>query len=43
MESLPIFLDAIMSATMAIILSTTIVLVFGEVIPQAICMGENQV
>ena len=33
MESLPIFLDAIMPATLAIILSTTIVLVFGEVLP----------
>ncbi len=33
MESLPIFLDAIMPATLAIILSTTIVLIFGEVLP----------
>lgn len=43
MESLPIFLDAIMPATLAIILSTTIVLIFGEVVPQAICLGENQI
>lgn len=41
MESLPIFLDAIMPATLAIILSTTVVLIFGEVLPQAICLGEN--
>ena len=41
MESLPIFLDAIMPASLAIILSTTIVLIFGEVLPQAICLGEN--
>ncbi len=34
MESLPIFLDAIMPATLAIILSTTVVLVFGEIVPQ---------
>ena len=33
MESLPIFLDAIMPATLAIIISTTVVLIFGEVIP----------
>jgi metal transporter CNNM len=41
MESLPIFLDAIMPATLAIILSTTVVLIFGEVVPQALCLGEN--
>lgn len=34
MEALPIFLDAIMPAIVAIILSTTAVLIFGEVIPQ---------
>ena len=43
MESLPIFLDAIMPATLAIILSTTVVLIFGEVVPQALCLGENQI
>ena len=43
MESLPIFLDAIMPATLAIIISTTVVLVFGEVLPQAICLGPNQI
>lgn len=42
MESLPIFLDAIMPEIAAIILSTTVVLIFGEVLPQAICLGENQ-
>ena len=36
MESLPIFLDAIMPATLAIIISTTVVLVFGEIVPQVI-------
>ena len=34
MEALPIFLDAIVPAYVAIILSTTAVLIFGEVIPQ---------
>lgn len=36
MESLPIFLHAIMPATLAILLSTTVVLVFGEILPQVI-------
>jgi len=36
MESLPIFLDAIMPASLAIIISTTVVLIFGEVVPQVI-------
>ena len=43
MESLPIFLDAIVPAWAAILLSTTLVLVFGEVLPQAICTGPQQV
>ena len=43
MESLPIFLDAIMPAALAILVSTSIVLVFGEVVPQAICIGPNQI
>lgn len=34
MEALPIFLDALVPAVVAIILSTTAVLVFGEVLPQ---------
>lgn len=43
MESLPIFLDAIMPAMAAILVSTSVVLVFGEVVPQAICLGPNQI
>ena len=43
MESLPIFLDAIMPATLAVILSTTVVLIFGEVLPQAVCLGSRQI
>lgn len=34
MESLPIFLDAIMPASLAILVSTTFVLIFGEILPQ---------
>ncbi|KAL0388667.1 UNVERIFIED_CONTAM: DUF21 domain-containing protein, partial [Sesamum radiatum] len=37
MEALPIYLDKIFNQYLAIILSVTFVLFFGEVIPQAIC------
>ncbi|KAJ8565889.1 hypothetical protein K7X08_008465 [Anisodus acutangulus] len=37
MEALPIYLDKIFNQYVAIILSVTFVLTFGEVIPQAIC------
>ncbi|KAK4372478.1 hypothetical protein RND71_007862 [Anisodus tanguticus] len=37
MEALPIYLDKIFNQYVAIILSVTFVLSFGEVIPQAIC------
>ncbi|KAF7813762.1 DUF21 domain-containing protein [Senna tora] len=37
MEALPIYLDRIFNEYLAIILSVTFVLFFGEVIPQAIC------
>ncbi|KAF2930649.1 DUF21 domain-containing protein At4g14240 [Oryza sativa Japonica Group] len=37
MEALPIFLDRIFHPVVAVILSVTFVLAFGEVIPQAIC------
>ena len=43
MESLPIFLDAIMPSSLAILLSTTVVLIFGEVLPQAFCLGPRQI
>lgn len=42
MESLPIFLDALMPSWMAIIVSTTAVLFFGEVFPQAVFTGPKQ-
>ncbi|KAJ7526535.1 hypothetical protein O6H91_16G010800 [Diphasiastrum complanatum] len=37
MEALPVFLDKIFHPLAAVILSVTVVLTFGEVIPQAIC------
>ncbi|CAM0870275.1 unnamed protein product [Alopecurus aequalis] len=37
MEALPLFLDRIFNPVLAVILSVTFVLAFGEVIPQAIC------
>lgn len=42
METLPLFLDKMVKASTAIILSVTLVLIFGEVIPQALCTGPNQ-
>ncbi|XP_073362939.1 uncharacterized protein [Aegilops tauschii subsp. strangulata] len=36
-QALPIFLDRIFNPVLAIILSVTFVLAFGEVVPQAIC------
>lgn len=42
METLPLFLDKIVKESTAIILSVTLVLIFGEVIPQALCTGPNQ-
>eukprot|EP00127_Corallochytrium_limacisporum_P001752 Clim_evm6s78 gene=Clim_evmTU6s78 len=37
MEALPIFLDRIVHPVVAVILSVTLILMFGEIIPQAIC------
>eukprot|EP00007_Cunea_sp_BSH-02190019_P007714 CAMPEP_0174239140 /NCGR_PEP_ID=MMETSP0417-20130205/13568_1 /TAXON_ID=242541 /ORGANISM="Mayorella sp, Strain BSH-02190019" /LENGTH=592 /DNA_ID=CAMNT_0015318053 /DNA_START=67 /DNA_END=1845 /DNA_ORIENTATION=- len=37
MESLPIFLDRAVGPIIAVILSVTCVLLFGEIIPQALC------
>ncbi|KAK9820620.1 hypothetical protein WJX72_012381 [[Myrmecia] bisecta] len=37
MEALPIFLDRLFSPAVAIMLSVTAVLFFGEIIPQALC------
>ncbi|CAI9104193.1 OLC1v1002821C1 [Oldenlandia corymbosa var. corymbosa] len=37
MEALPIFLDALITAYGAILISVTLILLFGEIIPQAVC------
>ncbi|KAH6833221.1 CBS domain protein [Perilla frutescens var. hirtella] len=37
MEALPIFLDGIVSAWVAILVSVTLILLFGEIIPQSVC------
>lgn len=42
MESLPLFLDKMFSEVLTIILSVSFVLVFGEVLPQALCTGPDQ-
>lgn len=41
-EALPIFLDALVPSYVAVLLSVTIVMVFGEILPSGICMGPNQ-
>ena len=42
LEALPIFLSKVVPSAYAIIISVIAVLVVGEVIPQAICIGPNQ-
>eukprot|EP00339_Tiarina_fusa_P023288 CAMPEP_0117024810 /NCGR_PEP_ID=MMETSP0472-20121206/18387_1 /TAXON_ID=693140 ORGANISM="Tiarina fusus, Strain LIS" /NCGR_SAMPLE_ID=MMETSP0472 /ASSEMBLY_ACC=CAM_ASM_000603 /LENGTH=368 /DNA_ID=CAMNT_0004731345 /DNA_START=302 /DNA_END=1408 /DNA_ORIENTATION=- len=37
MEALPLFLDRLVGPFFAIVLSVTLVLLFGEIIPQAVC------
>ncbi|KAJ4963879.1 hypothetical protein NE237_023818 [Protea cynaroides] len=37
MEALPIFLDGLISAWGAILISVTLILMFGEIIPQSVC------
>ena len=41
-EAMPIFLAKLVSEIMAIILSVTVLLFVGEIIPQALCTGPNQ-
>jgi metal transporter CNNM len=43
METLPLCLDKIVPEYLAIIISVTLVLFIGEVIPQAICTGPEQI
>lgn len=42
MESLPLFLDRLVSPVHAVLLAVTLILFFGEILPQAICTGRNQ-
>jgi metal transporter CNNM len=42
MEALPIFLDKLFPEAIAIIISVTCVLFFGEIIPMSLCTGPNQ-
>ncbi|XP_015933890.1 DUF21 domain-containing protein At1g47330 isoform X1 [Arachis duranensis] len=37
METLPIFLDALVPSWAAIVISVTLILMFGEILPQAVC------
>jgi CBS domain containing-hemolysin-like protein len=41
-EMLPIFLDQIVDPATAVLISVTAVLIFGEIIPSAICTGPAQ-
>lgn len=41
-EALPLFFDRLMPAWLAILMSVSVVLVFGEIIPSAIFTGRNQ-
>ena len=42
LETLPIFLDAVVPSAYAILISVIAILFVGEVIPQAICIGPQQ-
>ncbi|XP_010028065.2 DUF21 domain-containing protein At2g14520 isoform X1 [Eucalyptus grandis] len=37
MEALPIFLDSLVTAWGAVLISVTLILLFGEILPQAVC------
>ncbi|MES1914415.1 MAG: hypothetical protein MHM6MM_006492 [Cercozoa sp. M6MM] len=40
MEALPIFLDRLVPSVVAILISVTAVLIFGEILPQAFCTSD---
>ena len=42
-EALPVFLDRVFSRLAAVIISVTLLLIFGEIIPQALCTGPRQI
>lgn len=39
MEALPIYLHEVIPAAYAVLVSTLVVVIFGEIIPQAYCTG----
>lgn len=41
-ESLPLFLDRLVPSWLAVLISVTFILIFGEIIPQAVCTGPNR-
>merc|ERR1719199_1392263 len=41
-EALPLFLDAIVPSWLAVVLSVSLVLVFGEILPSAVFTGPQQ-
>ena len=41
MEALPLFLDKLLPAAVAVLVSVTAVLTFGEIVPQALCTGPK--
>jgi len=41
-EALPLFLDRLCPAWLAMVLSVSVVLVFGEIVPSAVFTGKNQ-
>lgn len=42
-EALPLFLNVLVPEYLAVIISVSLVLLFGEIIPQAICTGPRQI
>jgi metal transporter CNNM len=42
-EALPIFLERLFPAWVAILISVTAILIFGEILPQAVCTGPSQI
>ena len=42
LESLPIFIESILPASVAILFSTVLVVIFGEILPQAYCTGPDK-
>lgn len=41
-EALPIYLHEVIPAAMAVLVSTLVVMIFGEILPQALCTGPKQ-